>query len=448
MSFLKISGGCQLKGSVRVSGAKNSVTKLLIASLLSDKCCTIRNVPDIGDVRVTVDLCQEVGATVFWDKAKEIIEIQTPEIKETVIPRRFSNVNRIPVLLLGVLLARSQERIVIPALGGDAIGKRTLDFHIESLKTLGADIEYNEEENVYIGKRIRPLVGAFVTLPYPSVGATENVIFAAVRSKGTTVIRNAALEPEILDLVMFLQKAGVAITVHNDRTVELSGTETFEEVDHTVIPDRIEAASYGLAAVLTQGRVFVSGARHDHLIPLLYHLKKIGGSFTVFPDGMEFYYSKPLKGGAVLETDVYPSFSTDWQQPFAVLLTQAQGISVIHETVHENRLEYLEGLRKMGADCNLFHRCLSSVNCRYHTCDFAHSAVIRGKTPLKGMELQIPDLRAGFAYIMASLVADGESIIRGYDLLERGYRNPVEELNKLGAEVTVVTEDNKVVSLV
>ncbi|MEG0036587.1 MAG: UDP-N-acetylglucosamine 1-carboxyvinyltransferase [Victivallaceae bacterium] len=441
-NFLKITGGTRLKGRVKVSGAKNSATKLLIASLLSDKRCVIRNVPDIGDVRITVELCKEIGAHVLWDKEAEVIEITASEIKRTCISCRFSNVNRIPVLLLGALLARSEEQIKVPAVGGDAIGKRTLNFHIDALRQLGAEISYLAEEDVYIARRKGQLTGTIINLPYSSVGATENIIFTAVRAKGKTIIHNAAVEPEIIDLIMFFQKMGVLITVENDRSIEITGVDSFHEVDHSVIPDRIEAASFGLAAVLTEGRVFVEGAQHVHLLPLLNNLRKIGGEFIINPEGIDFFYDKPLKGGLILETDVYPSFTTDWQQPFAVLLTQAGGESIIHETVHENRLGYLKALQTMGANCRLVKRCLGSKPCRYHDCNFAHSAVIRGATPLKAAHLKIPDLRAGFSYIMAAMVAEGESVILGLDLIERGYKDLVNKLACLGAEIAVSQEES------
>lgn len=438
MLAAEIFGGCSLQGAVRVSGAKNSATKLLVASLLSNRKCILRNIPDIGDVRLTVELCQSLGSQVLWDKQEEVIEIQTPEIHVTQVSAQFSRVNRVPILLLGALIARCPEGIQVPSIGGDAIGERSLNFHIEGLEKLGAQVFYDEGQERYCARAPQGLFGTYVTLPYPSVGATENLILAAARAQGRTIIKNAALEVEILDLILFLQKAGVEITAGNDRTIEIFGCKDFYEVDHWVISDKIEAASFGMAAVVTGGRVFVENAVQDTMIPFLKTLRSVGGGFSVQNKGIEFFYNGPLRGGIVVETDVHPGFVTDWQQPFSVLLSQAQGSSVIHETVHENRLGYLQGLQKMGASCQLFHQCLSSKACRYSTGNFPHSAVIHGGTPLKAAHLVIPDLRAGFAYIMAALIAKGSSIIDNIQILDRGYYNWIEKLRALGAQIYLV----------
>ena len=237
-----------------------------------------------------------------------------------------------------------------------------------------------------------------------------------------------------------MQKAGVEITTDNDKTIEIFGCRDFSPVEHTVIPDKIEAASFGMAAVVSQGRVFVEQARHEHMIPFLKVLRSIGGGFSVQETGIEFFYDKPLKGGVLLETDVHPGFITDWQQPFAVLLSQAEGCSVIHETVHENRLGYLRGLAKMGAHCDLFYECLSAKSCRYSTGNHPHSAVIHGPTPLKATDLVIPDLRAGFAYVMAALIAEGgASKIENTKMLDRGYTDWLGKLESLGARILTET---------
>ncbi|EPP35382.1 UDP-N-acetylglucosamine 1-carboxyvinyltransferase [Chlamydia ibidis] len=440
MSAVEVFGGCVLEGAVRISGAKNSITKLLVASLLSDRKCILRNVPDIGDVRLTVDLCKSLGSIVHWDKDAEVIEIHTPKISISEVPAQFSHVNRIPILLLGALLSRCPDGVCVPFVGGDAIGARALNFHLEGLKQLGAHVTYSSKG--YRASAPYGLVGAYITLPYPSVGATENLILAAVGAEGRTIIKNAALEVEILDLILFLQKSGAAITTDNDRTIEIFGCTDFYDVDHSVIPDKIEAASFAMAGVLTGGRVFVENAEQELMIPFLKILRSIGGGFRVINNGIEFFRESPLKGGVVLETDVHPGFLTDWQQPFSVLLSQAEGSSVIHETVHENRLGYLRGLQKMGAKCELFYQCLSSKSCRYTTGNFPHSAIIHGATPLKSTHLVIPDLRAGFAYVMAALVAEGgPTLIENTQLLDRGYYNWVGKLENLGAKIHILSSE-------
>lgn len=440
MLTAEVFGGGELFGEVRISGAKNATTKLLVASLLSQQRTVLRNVPDIEDVRLTVGLCRSLGAEVDWDKDIEVIEIHTPEIRVSQVPAVFSQVNRIPILLFGALLSRCPKGIRVPILGGDAIGARMVNFHLEGLRKLGAEVSLDARG--YYAQAQKGLVGAYIDLPYPSVGATENLILASACAQGRTIIKNAALEVEILDLILFLQKAGVEITTDNDRTIEIFGAEGLRDVEHTMIPDKIEAASFGMAAVLTGGRVFVRDAKQEHLIPFLKTLRSIGGGFTILDSGIEFFQEKPLQGGVVIETDVHPGFLTDWQQPFAVLLSQAEGSSVIHETVHENRLGYLKGLQQMGAKCQLFHQCLSSKACRYTTGNYPHSAVIYGVTPLRAAHLTIPDLRAGFAYVMAALVAEhGSSLIENAHILDRGYYNWVEKLQSLGAKIQVFTKE-------
>ena len=203
-----------------------------------------------------------------------------------------------------------------------------------------------------------------------------------------------------------------------------------------MICDRIEAASYGMAGIATQGRVFVEGAQHAHMISFLSKIREIGGGFEVKNNGIEFFYEGGLKGGVHLETDVHPGFMTDWQQPYAVLLTQCEGISVMHETVYENRFGYTKTLKEMGADITLFKGCLGGKTCRFVTQNYEHSIVVRGVTPLEGKDITIPDLRAGFAYLMAALIATGESTISGMYFLERGYEKVVEKMQALGAELS------------
>ena len=439
---LKIEGGTPLMGSVRASGAKNAITKLLVASVLSDKRCVFYNVPDIGDVEVTVDLCREIGSEIAWDKENGIIEIVTKELKTSYIPQRFSGANRIPILMIGALLGRTDEDIIVPTAGGCVIGKRPIDFHVEALSKLGATIEYREmkREGAYFAHAHHGLKGALIALPFPSVGATENTILASVTAKGTTVIKNAAIEPEIVELILFLQKLGANITLDVDRTIVIQGTRRFFDVEHTVITDRIVAASLGMAAICSKGRVFVEGADHLHMITFLNKLREVGGGFQVRAGGIEFFYDGPLQGGLHLETGVHPGFMTDWQQPFVVLLTQATGSSVVHETVYENRFGYAETLVEMGADISLFRQCLGGATCRFASQGFPHSLVVRGQTPLVGRPVLIPDLRAGFAYVMAALIAEGTTHLTGTHFLKRGYERIVPKLASLGANISYVED--------
>lgn len=437
MEILKIKGGTPLKGHIKASGAKNAITKLLVASLLSDKKCRFYNVPDIGDVAVTVDLCKEIGMEVQWDRSAGIMEVITKELKTSYIPQRFSGANRIPILMIGALLGRTEEDIIVPTVGGCSIGMRSVDFHIEALEKLGATIEYRgmKREGAYFAHAHNGLKGTVVKLSYPSVGATENTILAAVTARGSTTIKNAAIEPEIVELILFLQKLGAIITLDVDRTIHIQGTRRFYEVEHTVIPDRIEAASWGMAAITSKGRVFVEGAQHQNMITFLNKIREVGGGFDIKGNGIEFFYDGPLQGGLHLETDVHPGFMTDWQQPFVVLLTQATGSSVVHETVYENRFGYAEVLREMGADITLFRQCLGGKECRFASQSFSHSIIVKGATALQAKNISIPDLRAGFAYVMAALIAKGTSHISGLHFLDRGYSGLFEKLGALGVDV-------------
>src|SRR3984957_4309194 len=226
MDVLKITGGIPLKGHIKAAGAKNAMTKLLVASLLSDKKCVFYNVPNIGDVDVTVALCQEIGMQVQWDKQAGIMEVITKELKTSYVPQRFSGANRIPILMIGALLGRTEEDIIVPTVGGCDIGQRSVDFHIQALQQLGACIEYRgmKREGAYFAHAHNGLKGTVITLNYPSVGATENTILASVTARGATVIKNAAIEPEIVDLILFLQKLGAIISPDVDRTIHIQGT--------------------------------------------------------------------------------------------------------------------------------------------------------------------------------------------------------------------------------
>lgn len=442
---LRIRGAAPLQGSVKVSGAKNAMTKLLVASLISEKPCTFFNVPDVFDVRATVEMCQECGAEVVWDRQAKVLEIQTKRLKTTYIPERFSGSNRIPILMIGALLARSDHEIIVPVHTSERLGGHPVDFHLEALRALGAQVEFKErqKEGAFYACAPNGLKGCDIYLPYPSVGATENTILAAAAARGVTTIQNAAIEPEVVDLVLFLQKLGVVITIDVDRTIKVQGTRAFHPVEHSLLYDRHEAACFALAAVATNGRILVEGAEHHHMLSFLNTLREVGGNFAILDQGIEFFKEGELKGGLHIETDVHPGFMTDWQPPFTVLLTQAKGASVIHETVFENRFGYIETLQSMGADIAPFRQCLGGKNCRFAHVNFPHSVVIKGQTQLKGQPITIPDLRAGFAYLLAALIADGESVLHNVEFLERNHENLLEKLRRIQANVTRIQIPSK-----
>lgn len=443
MTLLKIKGGRALTGEFQASGAKNAITKMLVASLISTKRCVFHNVPNITEVEITSDLCREIGMEIVWDKESKTMEVVTPELKTTYIPQRFSGANRIPILMIGALLGRTDEDIVVPTVGGCNIGERPVTFHLDALKALGAQIEYRtmRKDGAYFAQSPHGLRGTMIELPYPSVGATENVILAACRARGTTVLKNAATEPEVIDLILFLQKLGVNIHFDVNQTIYIHETTHFNEVEHTVVTDRIEAASIGMSAISTKGRVFVKGIRQEHMISFLGKIREIGGGFRVYDTGIEFFYQGPLKGGVHIETSVHPGFMTDWQQPFVVMLTQANGASIVHETVYENRFGYTKILNEMGAEIECFKECLGSHPCRFAHKNFHHSIVIRGPKKLRGHKIAIPDLRAGFAYVLAALISNEESEISNLHYLDRGYEALESKLALLGADIQRIEAD-------
>lgn len=437
MDSYKIIGGKPLEGVIKAAGAKNAISKMLVASLLSDKKCIFTNVPNISEVEMTVNLCKEIGMEVEWDRDSGHMEVITKEIKSSYVPLNFSGANRIPILMMGSLLGRTRENIIVPTVGGCKIGKRPVNFHIEALERLGAIVEYRtiKNERAYFAHAPEGMRGGIIEFTYPSVMATENAILAACRAKGRTTIRGAAIEPEVIDLILFLQKLGVVIYVDVDRTIYVQETTTFYEVEHKVLTDRIEAACFGMAAIATRGRVFVEGAQQPHMITFLNKLRQINGGFAVKDNGIEFFYQGGLKGGLHLQTDVHPGFLTDWQQPFVVLLTQAYGSSVVHETVYENRFGYVDTLLKMGAHVERFTQCLGDRPCRFASQNYQHSLIVKGPTEFRGLDIEVPDLRAGFAYVMAALLAPEESTLTGLPYLDRGYENLEGKLQSLGANI-------------
>lgn len=431
----RLEGGARLEGHVRVSGAKNAMTKEIVASIMSGGVCTFSNVPRIGDVDATIEIVQSIGARCTWT-GPNTLEVDSTHLSTCTVPIAFSGVNRIPILLMGPLLHRMGEARV-PVLGGCNIGKRPVDFHVDGLTALGANVEL--EDGYYVA-RARKLKGAIVKLPYPSVGATENIMITATLVKGTTVIQNAAIEPEIVDLAQFLQSMGAIIYQDINRTWVIEGVERLHPADHVVLGDRIEAASFAVAAAVTGGSITVEGCRQSNLMTFLNAYRKVGGEFEIVPDGIRFFADTKNLKPIALETDVHPGFMTDWQQPFVILLTQANGVSVVHETVYEERFGYTRALNEMGAHIQLFNQCLGGKPCRFQNRDFNHSAVIVGKTKLKGHNIDVPDLRAGFSYLIAALLAEGESVLTNVRYIERGYENIASRFQKLGARLEIGEE--------
>ncbi len=428
-----IEGGYKLEGVVEVDAAKNAISKQIVASILTEAPCTFTNVPRITEINAILDMLSEIGASYEWLDEGTLV-IQTPKLARATVSEKYSGFNRIPILLLAPLLHRAKE-VKVPVVGGCRIGERPVDYHIAGLEAMGASVEMSDK---YYIARSGKLQGAVVELPYPSVGATENILMAATLAEGTTVIINAAIEPEIIDTILFLQKMGALIAIDVDRRIIIEGVNELHGATHYTMSDRIEVASLATAALATNGRVTVKNAQQVHMIAFLNELRKAGGEMQVDVDGITFFRKNRELHGTHIETDVHPGFMTDWQQPFVVLLTQAHGVSVIHETVYEDRFGYTHMLGAMGADIDLSRSCLGHKFCRFRDKNYLHSCIVRGPTQLKGQTITIPDLRAGYAYIIAALVAEGASEVRGINYIDRGYAKVPEKLKAIGATIDVL----------
>lgn len=438
-NVLKVTGGKPLNGTITVRGAKNFVSKAMVAALLTEETSVLRNVPLIRDVDVVSDLLRAHGAEVDYDQEAGVVTITPGKIHlpDPMEVDRLAGSSRIPILFCGPLLHALGEAF-IPDLGGCHIGDRPVDFHLQVLEDFGAHRDH-QDMGLHLtapkGLRARK-----VKLPYPSVGATEQTLLAAVRADGITELKNAAVEPEIYDLIAVLQKMGAIITVSTDRTIIIEGVPELHGYNHFALADRIEAGSWACAALATKGDITVVGAQQEPMMNFLNVFRKVGGKFEVLDVGIRFWHPGEPLNSIPLETDVHPGFMTDWQQPLVVALTQATGISIVHETVYENRFGFIKALNKMGAHIQVYRECLGGRECRFGTENFYHSAVIMGPTPLKAADITVPDLRGGFSHLIAALAAEGTSTVKGIDLINRGYEHFMAKLRKLDADVEKINE--------
>lgn len=433
MSQITINGGKPLSGRVDLKGAKNLVTKAMVASLLGETPSTLLDVPHISDVEVVSRLLNLHGVSISHDDKTGDMVLDPSNVEQARMTDidAHAGSSRIPILFCGPLLHRLGEAF-IPGLGGCEIGNRPVDFHFDVLRSFGAVIE-----KLPTGTRLSApdgLIGAKIELPYPSVGATEQVLLSAVAAKGTTELRGAAIEPEIVDLIAILQKMGAVISVDTDRVIRIEGVPALKGFTHRALFDRNEAASWASAALATQGDIFVGGASQVEMMTFLNVFRKVGGEFDIKDDGIRFFHPGTQLEPVVIETDVHPGFMTDWQQPLVVAMTQAQGLSIVHETVYENRFGFTEALNKMGAQIQIYRECLGGTPCRFGQRNFNHSAVISGPTPLRGADIRVPDLRGGFSHVVAALAASGVSNVSNVQLISRGYERFIQKLEDLGAD--------------
>lgn len=416
-----ITGKQRLEGKIRTSGAKNASLPLLAASLLVSGKSTLIDIPRLADIYNMVEVLENLGAKVDFQQEALLIDssdISRWEVEETLMRQmRASN------LILGPLLARN-GRVRISKPGGCAIGSRPMDQHIKGLKEMGVKVK---EKHGYIEAWVDELTGAGIYLDVPSVGATENLMMAAVLAKGTTTIYNAAREPEIIDLQNFLNKMGAKVRGAGMDVIRIEGVERLHPAEHTVIPDRIEAGTHMVAAVMTQGDVEISNVIPEHLEPVSAKLRQ-GGAEVIIGDDYIRVKGKGRFKGLDCKTMPHPGFPTDMQPQFMALLSIAEGTSIITETIFENRFQHVDELRRMGAQITLEGR----------------TAVIRGVESLEGAFVEATDLRAGAALFLAALAAEDATVLEKIGHIDRGYENLEEKYRNLGAKVLRVGSEGSV----
>ena len=412
-----------LRGEVTISGAKNAVLPLMAATLLNDQECVIRSVPHLRDVQVMKEILESLGSEIEETETGEF-HIHTHDVKSAEAPYGLVNKMRASFLVMGPLLGRKGvARIPLP--GGCAIGARPIDLHLKGFKALGAEVTIHEEGHyAYVEAVAGPqgLIGDRIYLDFPSVGATENIIMAAVLAEGTTYIENAAEEPEITDLANFLNKMGAKIRGAGTDTIRIEGVKTLKHVTHTVIPDRIETGTFMIAAAITRGAVHIMNAVPDHVKPIIAKLRECGVRIEAGDDDIVVRGDLGPLNSTDIKTLPYPGFPTDMQSPFMAFLTICNGKSTVIETVFENRFMHVSQLNKMGASIETA----------------GNRASIKGNAMLRGSQVMATDLRAGAAMVLAGLVAEGETEISEIYHIERGYENFIEKFAALGADITRV----------
>jgi UDP-N-acetylglucosamine 1-carboxyvinyltransferase len=417
-----IEGGRPLQGDIAVSGSKNAALPILISSLLTGEPCTYQGIPHLADIRTTLRLVAGLGVTVDrekWNRGAQDINITASDVTSFEAPYDLVKTMRASFLVLGPLLARfGHARVSTP--GGCAIGARPVNLHLKGMEALGARIE---QSHGYIEARANGLRGAKIYLDLPSVGATENLMMAATLADGETIIENAAKEPEIDDLAQALKKMGAIVAGAGTDIIHIQGVKQLHGLTHRVIPDRIETASFVIAGVLMGGEITITGACPDHLDSFLIKLKEAGVELTVGDDSIVVSGGRKITSVDVT-TLPYPGFATDLQAQMMVLMSVAEGVSVITETIFENRFMHAQELDRMGADIRLE----------------GNRAVVRGVRELSGAPVMASDLRASVALVLAGLVAKGKTEVSRVYHLDRGYERIEQKLSKLGASIERVKE--------
>lgn len=422
MDKIIVTGGNTIHGEVTISGAKNAVLPIIVGTLLAEDITVLHDVPKLSDVATIKEVLEILGAKV--ELHDHTMTVDSRNLNNYNAPYNYIQKMRASVLIMGPLLARlGKAKISMP--GGCAIGTRPIDLHLKGLEALGADIQINHGDmnaTAINGK----LKGARIYLDFPSVGATEHIMMAAATAEGTTIIENAAEEPEIVDLANFLNSMGASIRGAGTNVIKIEGVAKLHGTTYTIIPDRIEAGSYMIAAAITGGDLLVKNVIIDHIKPLIAKLEECGMEIREEGNNLRMIGKQPLKA-VDIKTMPYPGFPTDMQAQFMALMTVAEGTSVFTETVFENRFMHADELRRMGANIKIDGR----------------SAIVEGVPRLTGCKVKATDLRAGAALIIAALVAEGQTEITELHHIDRGYEDLIKKFQTIGADIVRINDETK-----
>lgn len=439
MTKYTVTGGVPLCGKIILHGAKNAGFKAMVASLLADSPSTICDLGLISEIDFAKQVITQLGGKVTEKDDPHCLEIDPRDLNASAIKGDLSLKSRFSIMYVGPLLARFHE-VDLPIPGGDTrIGRRPLDRHIEGLKALGATVNF--ADGIYHFEAKNGLCGATFRFPKSTHNGTEVLIIATAKAQGTTILENAAQEPEIDDLIKFLNLMGAKITRVAPRTIKIIGVDNLHGANHTVMKDRNEAVTFACAALATKGEIFVEGADPKVLGIFLEKIREIGGMVEVGNGGILFRFEKPLSAVEV-ETAPYPAFMTDWQALWTTLMTQAKGTSVVHETIFERRFDYVPALVRMGAKIELFQPLVADPDKTYNfnleddNPENKHAIRIDGPTPLHGAEIETNDVRSGATALLAGVTASGTTtVVDPKDQIMRGYEKLEEQLVSLGAKI-------------